>query len=104
MRPDPARIAAAQEALSRGATLVDVRTPGEFAGGHLPNARNVPLQGLERRLDECGSREGEVVLYCRSGSRSAMAARKLRGAGFATVIDAGGIGGLQAAMAAGPLP
>jgi ArsR family transcriptional regulator len=45
-------------------TVLDVRLPDEFARGHLPNARNIPLDELEQRLDEL-PREKEIVAYCR---------------------------------------
>ena len=70
-----------------GALLVDVRTPGEFRGGHLDGAKNIPLQGLEGRLGEIGSgRKG--VGYCHSGMRSRAAAGVLRRAGH-EVLDLG---------------
>ena len=72
-----------------GARLVDVRTPGEFAAGHLPGAINIPVQELDRRLGELEPKEPAVVLYCRSGHRSGNAARTLKSAGFAAVHDLG---------------
>ena len=70
-----------------GARLVDVRTPQEFASGHLEGAVNIPLDQLPNRLDEL-DREGQVVVYCHSGNRSASAARTLERAGF-SVYDLG---------------
>ena len=53
------------ERLGRGdVTVLDVRPPEEFAAGHIPGARSVPLPELERRLDEL-PRDVEVVAYCR---------------------------------------
>ena len=54
-------------------TVIDVRTPGEFARGHLRGARNIPLNVLQERKDEIPS-QGEVVIHCQSGYRSSIAA------------------------------
>lgn len=71
-----------------GATLLDVRTAGEFSSGHLPDAINIPVQQLPQRMVEVPP--GRVVVYCQSGGRSASAARTLRGQGR-EVLDLGGI-------------
>jgi len=63
-----------------------VRTTGEFAGGHLTGATNIPVEQLANRLSEVAAKE--VVVYCRSGRRSAIAAEMLRAEGH-TVIDIG---------------
>ena len=81
--------AQARELVRAGARLVDVRTPGEFAAGHLPGAVNIPLHELDGRLAELHPKSGPVVLYCRSGRRSGSAARVLKSAGFAAVHDLG---------------
>lgn len=72
-----------------GAKLVDVRTPGEFAAGHLPGAVNIPVNELQSRLGELGESSAPVVLYCRSGARSASASGILKKAGFSSVHDVG---------------
>ncbi|MEC4817865.1 MAG: rhodanese-like domain-containing protein [Scytonema sp. PMC 1069.18] len=73
-------------------TLIDVREPAEFAAEHIPGAILVSLSKFEPRKvyqDE----DTQVVLYCRSGNRSTMAAQKLFDAGFATVTHLdGGMG------------
>jgi phage shock protein E len=79
----------AHRLVAAGARLVDVRTPGEFAAGHLPGAINLPLAELERGLGSLGSKDGTIVLYCRSGSRSALARRMLLASGFTAVHDLG---------------
>lgn len=73
--------------LNQGTTLVlDVREPAEFAAGHLPKARNIPLRELERRVGEIGKyKERTVLVTCRSGPRAGSASRVLKRAGFATV-------------------
>jgi phage shock protein E len=82
----------AREMVEQGATLLDVRTPEEFAQGHLPGARNVPVQVLAQRLAEVGSPETPVVVYCAAGGRAATATELLRRAGFRDVHCLGGIG------------
>lgn len=72
-----------------GALLVDVRTPEEFAAGHIAGAVNIPVQQLDRRMAELPARDRPVVVYCRSGQRSRRAAHALREAGYAEVHDLG---------------
>lgn len=80
--------------LQQGATLVDVRSPGEFASGHLDGAINIPVDQISARAREIP--EGKpVVLYCRSGARSAAAASALRNAGRSNVVNAGAMSNLQ---------
>jgi len=79
----------AHRQVERGALLLDVRTPEEFAQGHLPGARNVPVQVLESRLAEVGDAASPVVVYCRSGARSARAKSILVRHGFVDVSDLG---------------
>lgn len=70
--------------------LIDVRTPAEFSSGHIPGAINISVETLEQRLSEV-SGDVPVVVYCRSGNRSAQAARILANAGYAQIYDLGGI-------------
>lgn len=72
--------------------LVDVRTPGEFAAGHVPGARNVPLDELESRLGEFGAADREVYVICQSGGRSARASTALASKGLHPVNVTGGTG------------
>ncbi len=78
----------ARELIAKGGILLDVRTPEEFTAGHLPGAINIPVQQFSSRMGELGNDPARpVVLYCRSGARSAMAASMLRSAGFQRVLD-----------------
>ena len=81
----------AHEAVERGARLVDVRSPSEFASGHIHGALNLPVDQLSARMGEFGSKDKLIVVYCASGARSAMAARKLKAIGFASVRNLGGM-------------
>lgn len=89
----PARIAPADlqprlQSLDADIVVLDVRTTDEFAQGHVPGARNIPHDQLGSRLAELGDvRDRQVVLYCRSGRRSGLAARTLRAAGFQRLLQ-----------------
>ncbi|MDP2111329.1 rhodanese-like domain-containing protein [Rhodoferax sp.] len=75
------------------ALVLDVREDKEFAAGHIPKARHIPLGHLTGRIKELDKFKGKPVLVtCRSGQRSARACRMLKKAGFETVYNqAGGI-------------
>ncbi|MEZ5978568.1 MAG: rhodanese-like domain-containing protein, partial [Planctomycetota bacterium] len=75
--------------LAKGATLLDVRTPGEWGEGHVDGALHLPLVALVARASEL-PRDAELVVVCRSGYRSAVAASWLRANGFRNVADVRG--------------
>lgn len=85
----PAIPAAALEPRLATATaplLLDVRTPAEYAAGHLPGARLIPHDQLAQRLTElAATQDQEVIVYCRSGRRAAQAIDTLTRAGFTHV-------------------
>jgi phage shock protein E len=78
-----------KDKISKGACVIDVRTPEEFAQGHYSGAMNIPVGELMVRLKEIGRADKPVVIYCRSGRRSAMAKQILIDQGFTDVTDAG---------------
>ena len=80
--------AKARELVKQGAQLVDVRSAGEYAGGHVAGAKNIPVDQLARRLGELDKGK-PVVLYCQSGGRSRSAGNLLLAQGFAAVYDLG---------------
>ncbi len=81
---------AARKLVADGAFLLDVRTPGEFSGGHIDGATNISVQSLSGRLAEVGADKSRpIVVYCRSGRRSNAAMRTLQNAGFTQVYDLG---------------
>jgi rhodanese-related sulfurtransferase len=82
----------ARALVADGALLVDVRSTGEYAGGAIEGSINIPIQELAGRMEELGDKNGEIVIYCQSGGRSAMAKRLLESNGFTKVHDMGGIG------------
>ena len=79
----------ARKLVAAGARLLDVRSPEEYARGHLAGALNIPVQELDRRVAEVGPTDGELVVYCRSGHRSSRAAEILRQHGFSKVHNLG---------------
>lgn len=81
--------AEARALVAGGARLLDVRSAEEFHRGHLAGAVNVPVQELDRRLNEVGPTERDIVVYCRSGHRSSAATQLLRAHGFTKVHDLG---------------
>ena len=76
------------------ASVVDVRTPGEYQQGHYPGALNIPLNELPQRLDECKQMKQPIVAYCLSGGRSSIAVSMLKQAGINQVYNGGGINDL----------
>ena len=68
--------------------ILDVRSPEEFAEGHIPGAINVPYDQIAANLDSLASfLTAEVVVYCRTGRRAGVAEKALREAGFTRVMD-----------------
>ncbi len=83
----------ARKLVAEGATLVDVRSPGEFRAGHVEGARNIPVDVIDGRRSEIPT-DAAVLVYCQSGIRSGRAARLLRKHGY----DARNLGGIARAM------
>lgn len=73
-------------------TLIDVRTPEEFADGHLKGATNIDFNSADfaEKISEL-DKDGEYTLYCRSGRRSGLAVEAMKAAGFTKVTNAGGV-------------
>lgn len=70
--------------------LLDVRRPDEFAGGHIAGAANISVETLTTNLSRV-PKDVPIVVYCRSGNRSAQAANILAEAGYTEIYDLGGI-------------
>jgi rhodanese-related sulfurtransferase len=82
------------------ALVVDVRDPGEYGGGHIIGAKNVPLARIEAAGSEIAAKRKEkpVIVYCDTGNRSNKAAAALRSQGFSKVVNlSGGLGAWQQA-------
>jgi rhodanese-related sulfurtransferase len=73
-----------KEAVASGAFLVDVREPGEYQEGHLPNAINVPIRTLAQNLAKIPT-DKPVFVYCKSGHRAALSTAALHLLGYNNV-------------------
>ena len=74
-----------------GMQLVDVRTPAEYATGHIPNAQNIDFLDAEFEMNiQSLDKSKPVIIYCQRGSRSAKCASKLIANGFVKVYDLDG--------------
>lgn len=76
-----------------GAVLLDVRTPEEYAAGHIAGSRNLPLQVITGVEDEIPDKTTPVFVYCQSGGRSRRAAAFLEKIGYDKVENIGGLAG-----------
>lgn len=75
-----------------GAVLVDVRTLAEYKSGHLDGAINLPVETISDNIEnEISDKNTKIVLYCRSGNRSATAVQTLIDMGYKNVYDMGGM-------------
>lgn len=80
----------ARKHLAAGALVIDVRTPQEFAGGHVSGAINIPLDELRTRLPQrVSDKNRPLLLHCLSGGRSAVAAKRIKSMGYANVFNLG---------------
>lgn len=72
--------------------ILDVRTEDEYTAEHIPNAILIPNETItDKTLELLPDLEAEILIYCRSGNRSAQAAKKLLAIGYTNVYDFGGI-------------
>ena len=85
---NPVEAEAAQGLLDNGAHVLDVREPAEFMMGHLPGAQNVPRGVLEFKVGDhpvLADKDAAILLYCKNGGRSTLAAHTLKRMGFTNV-------------------
>lgn len=71
--------------------LLDVRTPMEFASEKLEGSVNIPVDEIHLHLDEIQQKNQDILVYCRSGARSAMAKSIMEQAGIKNVVNGGSI-------------
>ena len=72
--------------------ILDVRTPEEFAGGHIPDAINIPVESIgTAEIPELSQKDQLIMVYCRSGNRSKTASKKLAEQGYTNIVEFGGI-------------
>lgn len=94
--------ATAQQLLASGAVLVDVRTPMEYEAGHIPGARLIPYDQVAARAGELPAKDRPIVLYCRTGRRTGVAAATLAQLGYTAVYDMQGLTNWPGPLQAGP--
>ncbi|MDZ4668905.1 MAG: rhodanese-like domain-containing protein [bacterium] len=74
-----------EEKLAAGAVIIDVRSEGEFGGGHVKGSKNIPLNKLAGRLDTVKKLNKPIVCVCASGMRSAQATNFLKQNGLEAI-------------------
>jgi rhodanese-related sulfurtransferase len=78
-----------------GAVIVDVRSKGEFDGGHIHGAINIPVDQLRNNLNRLKDKNKTIITCCASGMRSASAKSILISCGYTAVYNGGGWSSLQ---------
>lgn len=78
-----------KELIANGAIVIDVRTKGEFSGGHAKGSVNIPLDQLSSGIKKLKDKEKAIITCCASGMRSASAKAILKSNGFKNVHNAG---------------
>ena len=83
-------IATAAQHISAGSVVIDVREPAEYDAAHLPGAVGIPRGVLEFKTGDhpaLANKAAEILLYCKSGGRSALAALNLQRLGYCNVVS-----------------
>lgn len=83
------------ELVKNGAIILDVRSKGEFAGGHIKGAINIPVDALRNNLSKLKDKNQPIITCCASGMRSASAKSILQSNGHVSVYNGGGWSSLQ---------
>jgi phage shock protein E len=83
------------ELVKNGAIILDVRSTGEYAGGHIKGSINIPVDQLRNNLVKLKDKKKPIIACCASGMRSATAKSILLNAGYEEVYNGGGWYGLQ---------
>jgi phage shock protein E len=76
--------------VAEGAIIVDVRSKGEFASGHIEGSINIPVDAIASNLNKLKDKNKVIITCCASGMRSAAAKGVLKSNGYATVFNGGG--------------
>ncbi|WP_372806766.1 rhodanese-like domain-containing protein [Pontiella sp.] len=83
-----------------GALVVDTRTAGEFNGGHIEGAINIPYDRITNGIGQhTTDKAKEIVVYCHSGSRSGSAKAALLSAGYTNVVNGGSLSRMRSVLA-----
>jgi rhodanese-related sulfurtransferase len=78
--------AVAKQMIDQGVTVIDVRTPAEFGGGHIPQAQHIPLDSILARPRDV-LKQDNVIFVCQVGQRSALAAEMAAAVGMKTLYN-----------------
>ena len=81
--------------LKDGAIIVDVRSKGEFDGGHISGSVNIPVDQLANNFNNLKDKNKTIITCCASGMRSAVAKNTLKSNGYTQVYNGGGWSGLE---------
>ncbi len=100
---DPARLAKLIRDGKPAYFLVDVRTPAEYESGHIPTAVNIPVDVIGTK-PPTEKKDALIIVYCRSGNRSAAARKTLVDLGYTNVVDFGAVTRWEGALVTGKEP
>ncbi|MDP1746358.1 MAG: rhodanese-like domain-containing protein [Bacteroidota bacterium] len=81
--------------VKKGAIILDVRSSGEYSGGHVKGSINIPVDQLSKNLSKLKDKNKPIITVCASGMRSASAKSILKSNGYTEVYNGGGWGSLQ---------
>tara|TARA_A100000171_G_C2132657_1_gene147789 strand:- start:1347 stop:1664 length:318 start_codon:yes stop_codon:yes gene_type:complete len=84
-----------KELVQQGAVVLDVRSKGEFAGGHIKGSMNISVDALGSNLNRLKNKDKPIITCCASGMRSASAKNILKANGYTQVYNGGGWSSLQ---------
>lgn len=84
--------------LQQGAQIIDVRSKGEFNGGHIPGSLNIPVETLRQNLNQFKNKNQVIITCCASGMRSASAKSILVSNGYTQVYNGGGWSSLKSKL------
>lgn len=85
------------EFIAKGAIIIDVRSAGEFLGGHIKGSKNIPLDTISSKIEELKNLKKPVITCCASGMRSGLATATLKSNGIET-MNGGGWMGLESKL------
>ena len=83
------------ELVKKGAIILDVRSSGEYSGGHVKGSINIPVDQLNKNLSKLKDKNKPIITVCASGMRSASAKSILKSNGYTQVYNGGGWNSLQ---------
>lgn len=83
------------ELVKKGAIILDVRSSGEYSGGHVKGSINIPVDQLSKNLSKLKDKNKPIITVCASGMRSASAKSILKSNGYTQVYNGGSWGSLQ---------